>query len=60
MLMRMTDASEHARMMAAARWGDTVLRRSAAEVLERAELTEAARSELETIAGCPAQDGDGQ
>lgn len=45
-------------MMAAARWGDQVLRRSAGVVLERAELTEAARAELETIAGAPAQDGD--
>lgn len=54
-----TQATEAARTLVSYRWGDQVLRRSAAVVLERApELTEAARAELETIAGCPAQDGD--
>lgn len=42
-------------MMAAARWGDQVLRRSAAEVLARAVLSDGTRSELETIAGVPAE-----
>ena len=56
--MRMNDASEHARMMAAARWGDQVLRRSATTVLERAELSDPTRTELEQIAGVPAGDGD--
>jgi hypothetical protein len=47
----MTDAqaSAAARELAAHRWGDTVLRRAAAVVLERAALGEAARAELEQI-----------
>jgi hypothetical protein len=55
MLVRMagTDASEHGRGLAATRWGDTVPRRSAATVLERADLTEATRTELEQIADGP-------
>lgn len=44
------DVSEAARSLAAVRWGDRVLRRSAGVVLERAELTEETRAELETIA----------
>jgi hypothetical protein len=51
-------ASEAARDLARARWGDTVLRRAAATVLERAELAEGTRTELELIAGDPARDGD--
>lgn len=60
MLSRMSnaDATAVARAAAVARWGDRVLRRSAATVLERAELSAEVRQELETIAGCPAQDGD--
>ena len=55
MLVRMADAeaSEHGRGLAATRWGDAVLRRSAATVLERAALTEATRTELEQIADGP-------
>jgi hypothetical protein len=33
-----------------ARWGDRVLRRAAAVVLERAELAESTRAELQQIA----------
>lgn len=51
-----TQASEAARALVSYRWGDQVLRRSAATVLERAELTDAARGELEMIAGSPAPD----
>jgi hypothetical protein len=54
-----TQASEAARSLANARWGDTVLRRSAAVVLERADLGEAARAELEQLAGGRGEeDGD--
>jgi hypothetical protein len=55
----MSDAqvSEAARSLANARWGDAVLRRAAATVLERAELAEATRVDLEQIAGDP-RDGD--
>ena len=49
-------ASEAARALVARRWGDRVLRRSAATVLERADLTDTTRVELEQIAGDP--DGD--
>lgn len=51
--------AEHDRKAAAAkaRWGDRVLRRSAATVLERASLTEPTRTELEQIAE-PERDGD--
>ena len=56
--MSIPDAHEAAVAMNRARWGDTKLRRAAATVLERAELGEATRAELETIAGHPAQDGD--
>jgi hypothetical protein len=58
----MTDAqaSDAARELARARWGDAVLRRSAATVLERGEVTESTRAELEQIAGIPARDGDGR
>jgi hypothetical protein len=51
--MRMSDAgtSEAARSLAAARWGNQVLRRSVGVVLERADgLTEETRAELEQIA----------
>lgn len=49
--MNTADASEAARSLAAARWGDAVLRRSAAAVLARAgDLTEGTRAELEQIA----------
>jgi hypothetical protein len=51
-------ASEAARALVRARWGDRVLRRSATVVLERAELTDTTRHELEQIAGDPARDGD--
>ena len=54
----MDDAHEAAVALARQRWGDTVLRRSAATVLERAEVTEGTRAELEQIAGIPAPDGD--
>lgn len=56
----MTDAqvSEAARSLAYSRWGDRVLRRAAATVLERAELAEGTRADLEQIAGDPARDGD--
>ena len=62
MVIRMSDAqvSDAARALAVARWGDTVLRRAAATVLERAELADATRADLELIAGDPARDGDGQ
>jgi hypothetical protein len=53
-----TQASEAARTLVSFRWRDQVLRRSASVVLERADLSAEARSELETIAGCPAGDGD--
>ena len=49
------DVSEAARSLAAVRWGDTVLRRSATVVLERAELSDEARAELQQIAGMPAE-----
>lgn len=52
------DVSEAARSLAAVRWGDRVLVRSASVVLERAELSEATRAELEQIAGNPAPEGD--
>jgi len=57
--LRMTDAqvSEAGRALARARWGDAVVRRSAAAVLERADLTDTTRAELEQIA---ARDGDGR
>jgi hypothetical protein len=46
-----TQASEAGRTLVSYRWRDTVLRRSAAAVLERAdELTEGTRAELEQIA----------
>jgi hypothetical protein len=50
--------SDAGRALAAARWGDTVLRRAAATVLERAELADATRADLERIAIDPARDGD--
>lgn len=53
-----TNASDAARELIRHRWGNQVLRRSAATVLERAELSEPTRAELEMIAGVPAQDGD--
>jgi hypothetical protein len=46
-----TQASEAARNLVSARWGDRVLRRAAATVLERADLAETTRTELEQIAG---------
>ena len=51
-------ASEAARALAGKRWGDTVLRRAAATVLERAALADTTRADLEQIAGDPARDGD--
>lgn len=53
----MTDAqaSDAGRALAGYRWGDTVLRRAAAVVLERAEVAESTRAELEQLA---APDGD--
>jgi hypothetical protein len=53
------DAAAAARQLARARWGDRVLRRSAATVLERPDgrLGDTTRAELEQIAGDPA-DGD--
>jgi hypothetical protein len=48
--MSNADVSEAARSLAAARWGDRVLVRSAGVVLERAELSDVARAELEQIA----------
>lgn len=53
-----TPASEAGRALVSCRWGDRVLRQSAATVLERAELSAEVRQELETIAGRPARDGD--
>jgi len=52
------DVSAAARELSRARWGDRVLARSAATVLERADVTEGTRHELELIAGIPAPDGD--
>lgn len=52
------NASAAAAALSRARWGDTKLRRLVSTVLERADLTEATRAELEQIAGDPAQDGD--
>jgi hypothetical protein len=54
-----TQASEAARSLANTRWGETVLRRAAATVLERADgrLSTEVRTELEQIAGDPARDG---
>ena len=49
--------SAAARELSRARWGDRVLARSAATVLERADVTEATRAELERLA---ARDGDGR
>ena len=51
----MTDAqaSEAGRYLAHLRHGDRVLRRATSTVLERADLTEATRAELEQIAGPP-------
>jgi hypothetical protein len=54
----MSDAHDAAVTLARQRWGDAVLRRSAATVVERAEVTDATRAELEQIAGDPARDGD--
>ena len=62
------DASELGRALALQRWAPEAkaarrraeLSRSAGVVLERAELSDATRAELEQIAGDPAQDGDGQ
>jgi hypothetical protein len=52
-------ASRAAKLLARARWGDTVLRRAAATVLERgAGLADTTRADLEQIAGDPARDGD--
>jgi hypothetical protein len=47
-----TGVSEAGRSLVRARWGDTVLRRAAATVLERADgrLGEETRTELEQIA----------
>jgi hypothetical protein len=53
----MTDTHEAGVALARARWGDRVLRRAAATVLERAELPEATRADLEQIAGYR-RDGD--
>ena len=52
MRMSIADASEAARELAAARWGDQVLRRSATEVLDRAgdRLSARAAAELRTLA----------
>jgi hypothetical protein len=53
----MTDTHEAGVALARARWGDRVLRRAAATVLERgAHLADSTRAELEQIAGDP--DGD--
>lgn len=53
------DVSVAARELNRARWGDKVLRRSAATVLDRADLTDTTRVELEQIAGpAPVRDGD--
>jgi hypothetical protein len=53
-------ASEAARALCRARWGDSVLRRAAATVLERGDgrLGDAARTELEQITGGRSE-GDG-
>jgi hypothetical protein len=59
--MAVTDeaASEAGRALIAKRWGDRVLRRAAATVLERgAGLADSTRADLEQIAGDPARDGD--
>jgi hypothetical protein len=40
------DASEAARALNRVRWGDRVLRRAAATVLERGDVSEAVRAEL--------------
>jgi hypothetical protein len=40
------DASEAARALNRARWGDRVLRRAAATVLERGDVSEVVRAEL--------------
>lgn len=49
--MSNASASDVARAAASARWGDTVLRRSAVTVLERADgLSDVARAELEALA----------
>jgi hypothetical protein len=50
------DAAAAARQLARARWGDRGLRRAAGVVLERADLTDSTRAELEQLAGD--QDGD--
>jgi hypothetical protein len=53
------EASEAGRALVAKRWGDRVLRRAAATVLERgAGLADSTRADLEQIAGDPARDGD--
>jgi hypothetical protein len=52
------EASEAGRSLVRARWGDRVLRRAAATVLERADLADSTRADLEQIAGDPARDGD--
>jgi hypothetical protein len=51
------EASEAGRALVAKRWGDRVLRRAAATVLERADLADSTRADLEQIAGDPAQNG---
>jgi hypothetical protein len=53
--MSTADTPSQQELAARARWGDTVLRRSAAAVLERASLTDTTRAELEQLA---ARDGD--
>jgi hypothetical protein len=55
------DLSEAAVALNRQRWGDRVLRRSAATVLERADpavLADATRADLQRLAGKPERDGD--
>jgi hypothetical protein len=55
----MIDTHEAGVALARARWGDRVLRRAAATVLERgAGLADSTRADLQQIAGDPARDGD--
>jgi hypothetical protein len=48
----MTDAqaSEAGRSLARSRWGDSVVRRAAGTLLDRAELTPGTRAEIEQLA----------
>lgn len=50
------DAAEAGRLLARARWGDRGLHKAVSVVLQRADLTDTTRDELQQIASPP--DGD--